>query len=193
MCPRLLKGSSIYTGNTNVNVSNYNSVTLEAQWQLNRLYLYNEGNEYTSVTGGWTDNVLYAKSQCQTYGVYCNIKKCYKNTNNINCNLGSVGVRTSNYIITTNSFNLSQYTKIVIVVDNFSESVAANDIFITASDGTTVYNENVEYQRFSFTQNGTSSFDLSLTNNTTYYVAIGNGTGSQPGSANFKMYKLWLE
>ena len=154
------------------------------------LYLYEDGKEYTSLTGGWD----LIKSNSATSGVVT------KNSDNMYLYTGETGIASprekSVYACMVNLINLTTYSKLKATVENLSYgdrssiSLCVNTMKHTATSS--IWGSGVAYKQM--TTNGTHTVDISsLTGNYYIYVDLYGSADYTSAKASCNIVKIWLE
>ena len=146
------------------------------------LYLYKEGDECVDVTGGLVQKYLYNGSLT-------------KNSNHIYMkgNYGLSGGYAT--LSTTNTIELTRYTKLCALVDVLSISTRGSfKLYVKQSFGDKPWDNNLGELGTTQIQNN-MLLELDVTNFTgNYFVSFGTDGGSQgSGSVQVNVHKLWLE
>ena len=169
---------------------------------VQRLYLYDYGDEFSSVTGGWR-NYGYNNRATSGYGVYATKEATYlalgRNTSN-----------TANFAVTfstTNAIDLSPYSKIVIEYELYksvSSSVGNAWIYLP----TTIANASTQADAFGsdYSDSSKRKFVSSVTtkpketlsinlgaSDQTAYIAINLDMWSSPKQTYIRVYSVYLE
>ena len=154
------------------------------------LYLYKDGNEYASLTGGWD----LIKSNSATSGVVT------KNSDNMYLYTGETGKASprekSVYACMVNLINLTTYSKLKATVENLSYgdrssiSLCVNTTKHTATSS--IWGAGVASKQM--TTSGTHTVDISsLTGNYYIYVDLYASADYTSAKASCNIVKIWLE
>ena len=181
-------GSGAYVDTTGKAYSEADAAWTE-RWSKNkRLYLYNEGDECTDVTGGW---VGYAAKSSSWSGGTPTVPSITRGAFSMTVNPSKSN--TIGQIKTSNPIDVTGYSKLCIEYSGSTGSYSSVYFFLNKSNisdvdsskGSAIFllekNDSVE--------NGISEMNISDIGSSEYiYINFTCGT-----SANLELYKVWLE
>lgn len=165
---------------------------------VNRVYLYNEGNEYSSITGGWDAGVGFVSQKTR-----------YATDKTNNClEIETVAVSSSSgaqSISTHNAIDLTSYSTLYIVAESYRPTSTGTVNFwvylpstlATASNQTNAYGSDYasKRQRLSTNLTGTRvTVSVNVTSYTSAYLSLNLNTWSNAAAGCYgKVYSVWLE
>lgn len=143
-------------------------------------YLYNSGDECTSLTGGWTKSGYSRGAATAT-----------KNSDNITLAIKSSGNQTAT-MLTANKVNLSGYSKLIAQVEYATTST--NGLARLMIVGTTANQADVQAAHKSIDNpySGTLTLDIS-SHTSSYYIGLQIDGWTDSKTASFKITEVWLE
>lgn len=158
-------------------VSNVNRVCFNTE----KVYLYNSGDECTSLTGGWTNLDGYCRGEAYLR----------RNSDNITLHITKSGNQTIT-VFTENKIDLTGYTKLIAQVEYNTTSLNGlarlmiDDAVVNKADA------QVAHKSIDDPYTGTLTLDVS-SYNSGYYVAIQLDGWTGDKTASFKVTQIWLE
>ena len=153
----------------------------DERWGSDRLWLYEAGNEYAMITGGWEEGYVYPSRGT-----------IIKNSDNISMNASS---RTAVYLETIKKINLSTY-KTLKIVGYFSSTGSKAGLHVAiANQSKRPLGECTRILSNAYTGQTVSEITIDITNyDSTAYIVLGLGTSTtQYSSVTMKISKIWLE
>lgn len=144
------------------------------------VYLYNTGDECTSVTGGW------AKS-----GYSRGSATAVKNSNNLTLSIKTSGNQTAT-MLTKNKINMSGYSKLIAKVEYTTTS--SNGLARLMIVGTTENQADAQAAHKSIDNSYTGTLTLDVSGYTSsYYIGLQIDGWTNSKTARFKITEVWLE
>lgn len=151
----------------------------------NELWLYKEGNECSSVTGGWIKGHVYNTTSTTNF---------IKNANNITLTSSS-GTRVT--CLTSNLINVKKYSKLKVEVMVTSKGTSCIRVAVSTNKNTNCENTSGDIAKSAtwqenMTLNSRKVIELDISNaNTDCYIGIANQSNS--GTLKFNIFNVWLE
>ena len=185
--------------------TDYFGVNINGEWHdvlkagFERTYLYQLGNEYTDVTGGWRNIAMndgYTKSSLVTFDKGETYMKAL-----LKVKIDGEYRYHSNVVFeTTNAIDLSSYSKLYIEVNHVSNVISGTSrLQLTSKASTTTDFGTPAYEEYFTDLNGTGIVCLDLSNVFgSYYIAIRGNNSASNSSASGKtktitVLNVWLE
>lgn len=160
-------------------------VDLLGNYDDGKLWLYKEGDECSSVTGGWIKGHVYNTTSTTNF---------VKNADNITLTSSS---NTRVTCLTSNLINVKGYSKLNVEVMVTSKGTSCIRVAVSTNKNTNCENTSGDIAKSAtwqenMTLNSRKVISLDISNaNTSCYIGIANQSNS--GTLKFNIFNVWLE